>query len=75
VIWGNKWKFILDNEIPHISLSSMVFEVGEKLEMCLKEVKRKESLDACVIYEIENLSVDVQHFMHCFLFFFLHEMK
>jgi hypothetical protein len=53
----------------------MVFEVGKKLEMCLKEVKRKESLDACVIYEIENLSIDVQHFMHCFLFFFLHEVK
>jgi hypothetical protein len=74
VIWGNKWKFILDNEISPISLSSMVFEVGKKLEMCLKEVKRKESLDACVIYEIENLSVDVQHFMH-FYFYFLHEVK
>jgi hypothetical protein len=75
VIWGNKWKFTPCGGFPLFHYLVWFLKLGKKLEMCLKEVKRRESLDACVIYEIENLSIDVQHFVHCSFFFFLHEVK
>jgi hypothetical protein len=49
-------------------------KLGKKLEVCLKLIGRGKPFNVCLICEMENLSVDVKHFVHC-LFIYFHEVK